>query len=265
MSDSLNRIAAMTARYYYLLRSSWLRPLEIIYWPAMQMLVWGFLYTYLYESQSEMASTAELLLGAVLLWDVLFRGQLGFTFTFLEEIWSRNLANLMMSPLKPTELAASLMLMSLIRLLIGTIPVTLLTLLLFGFNIYALGPGLIAFFVNLVLTSWAIGLVVAGLVIRQGLGAESLAYSIMIVLLPLCCVYYPVEALPAWLHPVAWALTPTYVFEGMRAVLIDGVFRADLMVECLALNLIYLGLGFTAFIVLLDSTRHKGGLLTMGE
>ncbi len=42
------------------------------------------------------ASTAGLLLGAVLLWDVLFRGQLGFTFTFLEEIWSRNLANLMM-------------------------------------------------------------------------------------------------------------------------------------------------------------------------
>jgi len=227
--------------------------------------VWGFLYTYLYESKSAMASTAGLLLGAVLLWDILFRGQLGFTFTFLEEIWSRNLANLMMSPLKPAELAASLMLMSLIRLLIGTVPVTLLALLLFGFNIYALGPGLILFFLNLVLTSWAIGLVVAGLVIRQGLGAESLAYSIMIVLLPLCCVYYPVEALPAWLHPVAWSLTPTYVFEGMRAVLLNGVFRADLAIECFTLNVVYLGLGFSAFISLLQSARHKGGLLTMGE
>src|ERR1700754_4894227 len=113
MIDSLNRIAAMTARYYYILRSSWLRLLEIIYWPAMQMLVWGFLYTYLYDSKSSMASTAGLLLGAVLLWDVLFRGQLGFSFTFLEEIWSRNVANLMMSPLKPAELAASLMAMSL--------------------------------------------------------------------------------------------------------------------------------------------------------
>ncbi len=80
--------------------------------------------------------------------------------------------------------------------------------------------------------------------IRQGLGAESLAYSIMILLLPLCCVYYPVWVLPVWLHPVAWSLTPTYVFEGMRALLIDGVFRADLMIECLALNVVYLGLGF---------------------
>lgn len=265
MKDSLNRIAAMTARYYYILRSSWTRLLELIYWPAMQMLVWGFLYTYLYDSKSAMASTAGLLLGAVLLWDVLFRGQLGFTFTFLEEIWSRNIANLMMSPLKPAELAASLMLMSLIRLLIGTIPVTVLTLLLFGFNIYAMGFGLIAFFINLVLTSWAIGLVISGLVIRQGLGAESLAYSIMILLLPLCCVYYPLEALPLWLQPVAWSLTPTYVFEGMRAVLLGGVFRADLMIECLAFNVVYLGLGFTTFMLLLRSARHKGGLLTMGE
>src|ERR1700742_1601526 len=216
----MNRMAAMTARYYYLLRSSWLRLAELVFWPAMQMLVWGFLYTYLYESKSSMASTGGMLLGAVLLWDVLFRGQLGFTFTFLEEIWSRNLANLMMSPLKPAELAASLMLMSLIRLLIGTIPVTVLTLVLFGFNIYAIGPGLILMFINLVLTSWAIGLVIAGLVIRQGLGAESLAYSIMIVLLPLCCVYYPLEALPTWLHPIAWSLTPTYVFESMRWMLI---------------------------------------------
>ncbi len=265
MTQSLNRIAAMTARYYYILRSSSLRLLEIIYWPAMQMLVWGFLYTYLYDSKSAMASTAGLLLGAVLLWDVLFRGQLGFTFTFLEEIWSRNLANLMMSPLQPFELAASLMLMSLIRLVIGTLPVMLLTFVLFGFNVFAMGPGLLAFFLNLVLTSWAIGLIVAGLVIRQGFGAESLAYSIMIVLLPLCCVYYPVAALPLWLHPVAWSLTPTYVFEGMRAVLLDGTFRTDLMIECLALNAVYLGVGFTTFVALLQSARHKGGLLTMGE
>ena len=56
-------MAAMTARYYYLLRSSWLRLAELIFWPAMQMLVWGFLYTYLYDSKSSMASTGGILLG----------------------------------------------------------------------------------------------------------------------------------------------------------------------------------------------------------
>ena len=265
MRDSLSRIGAMTARYCYLLKSSWLRLLELAYWPTMQMLVWGFLYTFLYASDSSLLNTAGLLLGAVLLWDVLFRGQLGFTFTFLEEVWSRNLPNLMMSPLKPTELAASLMLMSLVRLLIGTIPVTFLTLLLFAFNIYALGLPLIALFINLVLTGWAVGLVISGLVMRHGLGAESLAYSVMILLLPLCCVYYPIWVLPVWLQPVAWSLAPTYVFEGMRAVLLDGVFRSDLMLECFALNIAYLAVGFATFLFLLRSARHNGTLLTMGE
>ncbi len=265
MLDSVGRIAAMTARYCYLLRSSWLRVLELAYWPTMQMLVWGFLYTFLYDSGSKLASTAGLLLGGVLLWDVMFRGQLGFTFTFLEEIWSRNIANLMMSPLTPAELAASLMLVSFVRLVIGTIPVTLLALFLFAFNIYALGFPLFGFFLNLVLTSWAVGLVICGLVMRHGLGAESLAWSVMILLLPLCCVYYPVWVLPAWLQPVAWSLAPTYVFEGMREVLLHNTFRADLMIECLGLNLVYLAGGFATFLLLLRSARYSGTLLTMGE
>ena len=265
MSNSVSRIVAMTSRYYYVQRSSWLRLLDLVYWPTMQMLVWGFLYTYLYQSRSELAGAAGVLLGAVLLWDIMFRGQLGFTFTFLEDMWSRNIANLMMSPLTPVELAASLMVMSLIRLLIGTIPVTILALLLFGFNIYGLGFGLLAFFVNLVFTGWAIGLVIAGLVVRYGFGAESLAFSVMILLLPLCCVYYPVWVLPAWLQPLAWALAPTYVFEGMRGVLLGHVFRIDLAVEALMINLVYLAIGFGSFLFLLRSARHSGSLLTMGE
>jgi ABC-2 type transport system permease protein len=231
----------------------------------MTMIVWGFLQTYLSQERSNLAGAAGLFLGAVLLWDVLFRGQLGFTFTFLEEIWSRNLANLMMSPLRPAELAISLMLMSFVRLVIGTIPVTILAAVIFGFNIYGLGLGAAAFFANLVLTGWALGLVISGLVLRNGLGAESLAYSVMILLLPVSCVYYPVSILPIWLQPIAWLLPPTYVFEGLRAILLDHNFRGDLMLGCLGLNLVYLGLAFGTFLLLLRSARHNGALLSTGE
>src|SRR4029077_12714549 len=155
-------------------------------------------------------------IGAVLLWDILFRGQLGFSISFLEEMWSRNLANLMMSPLKPIEFVIALMIMSVVRLAIGAVPVTLLAIAFFGFNLFGLGLALAAFFVNLLLTSWAIGIFVSGLVMRNGLGAENFAWSIMFISLPLTCVYYPVSVLPAWLQHVAWALPPTYVFEGMR-------------------------------------------------
>jgi ABC-2 type transport system permease protein len=265
MSDSLERIAAMTLRYWYLLRASWPRLIELVYWPTMNMIVWGLLTFWFTDHQSATLETAGSLLAAVMLWDVLFRGQLGFTFSFLEEVWSRNVANLMMSPLRPAEFAVSLMVMSLMRLVVGMAPVSLLALMLFNFNIYGLGLSLVAFFANLMFTSWSVGLVVSGLILRNGSAAQSFAWSVMMLLLPVSCVYYPVTILPAWLQPLAWSLAPTYVFEGMRAALIDGVFRADLMLEGFALNLVYLGLGLTTFVLLTQSARHKGMLLTMGE
>ena len=136
----------------------------------------------------------------------------------------------MISPLRPIEFVAALMIMSIIRLAIGMVPVTLLAIAFFGFNLYGLGFALAAFFMNLILTSWAVGIVVSGVLLRNGMGAESLAWTLMFLLMPLTCVYYPVSVLPDWLQPVAWALPPTYVFEGMRALIIDHVFRADLMI-----------------------------------
>jgi ABC-2 type transport system permease protein len=265
MNGSIERVGAMTLRYWYLLRKSWPRLLELVYWPTLNMIVWGLLTFYFSERQSTTIEIAGGLLAAVMLWDVLLRGQLGFTYSFLEEIWSRNIANLMMSPLRPAEMAGSLMVVSLIRLVLGMTPVTGLALALFGFNVYSLGLPLIAFFANLVIMSWAIGLVVAGLVLRNGMGAESLAWSAMMLLLPVSCVYYPVTILPAWLQPVAWSVPPTYVFEGLRAALLTGAFRADLMLAAFALNLVYLSLGFGVFLLLVRSARHKGSILAMGE
>ena len=166
----MHRIHAMVLRYWYLLMSSWPRLLELIYWPALQIITWGFLQNYISQSSGFFARAGGSLIGAVILWDILFRGQLGFSISFLEEMWARNLGNLMMSPLKPIEFLISLMIMSLIRLAIGVIPMTLLALFFFDFNFFAIGLPLIAFFCNLIFTSWSIGIFVSGLVLRNGLG-----------------------------------------------------------------------------------------------
>jgi ABC-2 type transport system permease protein len=157
------------------------------------------------------------------------------------------------------------MLMSLIRLAIGIVPVTLLAIAFFGFNLYALGLALAAFFLNLVVTSWAVGIVVAGVLLRNGMGAETLAWTLMFVLMPLTCVYYPVSVLPDWLQVIAWMLPPTYVFEGMRALIMEHRFRADLMLEAFALNAFYFALAAIAFLQLLESSRRAGSLLQTGE
>jgi ABC-2 type transport system permease protein len=201
----------------------------------------------------------------VILWDILFRGQLGFSMSFLEEMWSRNLGNLMMSPLTVGEFVVSLMTMSVIRLAIGVIPMTLLAIGFFGFNLYGLGFALVAFFCNLIFTSWAVGLVASGLVLRNGLGAEGLAWTLMFGLLPLTCVYYPVAVLPGWLQIAAWCLPPTYVFEGMRALLADHAYRADLMIEAFAINVVLLVIAALVFALLLRSARINGALVQSGE
>ena len=262
---SPQRITAMILRYWYLLVSSWPRLLELLYWPALQIITWGFLQTYIAQNANFFARAGGTLIGAVILWDILFRGQLGFSISFLEEMWARNLGNLMMSPLKPIEFLIALMIMSLIRLAIGVIPMTLLALFVFGFNFYSIGLPLIAFFCNLIFTSWSVGVFVSGLVVRNGLGAESIVWTLMFAVMPLACIYYPVDVLPHWLQYVAWCLPPTYVFEGMRALLIEGTFRTDLMLQALAINLALLVASFGAFLALLRSAKRNGSLLAAGE
>jgi ABC-2 type transport system permease protein len=170
-----------------------------------------------------------------------------------------------MSPLKPIEFLIALMIMSLIRLAIGVIPMTLLAMMFFNFNLYGIGLPLIAFFCNLIFTSWSVGIFVSGLVMRHGLGAESIVWTLMFGLMPLACIYYPVTVLPHWLQYVAWALPPTYVFEGMRALLMDHVFRTDLMVDALAINVVLFIASFAIFLALLRSARRNGSLIQSGE
>lgn len=262
---SLRRIGALVRRYMYLLRSSGVRIVELIYWPFLQMLTWGFLQKYLASTDNPYAQAAGVLIGSVLLWDILFRSKIGFSTTFIEEMWSRNLGSLLTSPLRPFELVAALSLWSIIRLSVGMVPVAIAAFIIFGFNLLDLGLALVAFFFVLVLTSWSLGLVAAGVILRYGLGAEELAWSMAFLLLPLCCVYYPVAILPDWLQPVALALPPTHVFEGMRSILLHNTFDPADLWWALGLNAIYLAAGYATFSWFLNSARENGTLLQLGE
>ncbi|RTL63794.1 MAG: ABC transporter permease [Hyphomicrobiales bacterium] len=262
---SARRIWGLVLRYWYVMRSSWPRTAELVYWPLVQMLTWGFLQNYLNNTTSVAGRAAGLFIGAVLLWDILVRSQLGFAVAFLEEVWSRNLGHLMMSPLRPFELVAALVIVSFTKLSIAMVPVTIMAYWFFGYNLLGLGIAFAVFFANLVFTSWAIALVSTGVVLRWGLGAESFAWLIVFALLPLCCVYYPVATLPVWLQAVALALPPTYVFEGLRAIVLNGVLDVKLMVEAFLLNILYFAGGYATFAYYLQSARVNGTLVQMGE
>jgi ABC-2 type transport system permease protein len=259
------RIGALALRYLYLIRRSWIRIVELAYWPTVQMILWGFITHYLVGHSDLLNQATGLLLSGVLLWDILFRSQLGLSVVFFEELHARNLAQLLVSPLQPMELILALMLISLVRTLIGVGIAVLLAIPFYGFNLFTLGPPLIVFFLTLVLMGWAIGLLVASLVLRYGMGAESIAWAAIFAIAPLCGIYYPVAILPAWLQPLSWALPASYVFEGMRAVLLDQTFRLDYLFYGLLLNAGYLGLGIRVFLATVHQARARGSLLQSGE
>lgn len=263
-SLAIERIFALLMRYFFLLRSSWPRLLEIAYWPTVQMIIWGFTSIHFSHAGPELTA-GGILISAVLIWDSLFRSHISYTLSFLEEMWSRNLANLFVSPLRPWELILALATISMIRTLIGMIPAALLAIPFFGVSVFELGLPLLGFFLNLVFTGWAISQVVTGILLRFGLGAESLTWMLPFLLAPFSCIYYPLETLPDWMQSVAACLSTTYVFEGMRALILRQEWMPELLWKALSLNLLYFLFGLFAFWFSLRSARQRGLLLQSGE
>lgn len=265
MYMSLQRVFALVMRYLYLMGSSWPRLIELIYWPTMQMILWGFINQFFVGHSEWVAQAAGLLIGAVLLWDVLFRAQLGVSVVFFEEMYSRNLGHLFVSPLRPYELVMALLTVSFLRTSIGVGAAAGLAVVLYRYSIFDMGLPLVAFFANLLVMGWAIGLMVVALVLRYGLGAESLAWAVIFAVAPLSGIYYPISVLPDWLQKIALLLPSSHVFEGMRAVVRDHVFSLDSFWMAVLLNLIYLLIGFALYLFAFHVARKRGLLLQMGE
>jgi ABC-2 type transport system permease protein len=259
------RVGAMIQRYLFLIRSSWPRMVSMFYWPTLQILIWGFIQMFLIQHSTFFAQAAGVLIGAVLLWDVMFRGQLGFSLSFFEEIWSRNMGHLLVSPLRLSEFIVALMVMSTIRTLIAVIPAAIIAYLIFDFSILSLGVMLGAFLFSLLMFGWAVGLIVSGLALRYGQSAEELAWALLFLLAPIAAVYYPVSILPGWLEPIAYGFPLAHVFEGLRAIIIDGHIRLDHLAWSFGLNAVYIALGVGVFLYFFEQARERGMLLQLGE
>lgn len=271
MSGAARRVWGLVYRHLALYRRSWPRVLEMAYWPVLQLLVWGFVTRYLVQGQGEGGGAigpagiaAGALLGGVLLWEVALRGQMGFSLSFLEEIWSRNLGHLMVSPLRPRELVAALMAISVLRVAAGVGPAMLLALALYGFGLFAMGPVALAFLAALLLMGWWVALGVTAMVLRHGAGAEALAWSVLMGLTPFSAVFYPVSVLPDWARAVAWALPSSHVFEGMRAAL-DGRPAGVHLAWAFGLDALWMAAAAALFLRELRRARRTGALLNLGE
>jgi ABC-2 type transport system permease protein len=260
----LRRIWGLMYRHLALYRRSWPRVLELMYWPVLQMCIWGFTASFLAARAGAAVFAASALLGGVLLWEVALRSQMGVAISFLEELWSRNLGHVFVSPIRPWEMLAALVGISFMRMLTGVLPAILVAYLLYSFNLFALGPLVVLFFANLMVMGWWVALGVISLILRHGAGAEALAWSVLFGLTPFSAVFYPVSVLPRAVQPIALALPSAHVFEGMRAAL-DGVVLWDQLAWAVGLNAVWMAAGLLLFARQFRQARLRGALLNIGE
>ncbi|WP_214102759.1 ABC transporter permease [Acrocarpospora catenulata] len=257
------RVTGVVLRDLAALRRSPVRVFEIIFWPVVELVVWGYVTLFL-ESQ-KVPFVVSMLLGAVLLWQVLHRASNEVAIGFLEDIWSRNLLNMHVTPVTPPEYMTGLVLFSLTKIAAGITAMALLAYVIYGFGLLTVGIGLVPFMALLMIMGWALAFVAISCVLRFGEGAQVLAWSLVFVFQPLAGVFYPVSVLPQPLQYIAAFVPATHVFEGMRAVLNGGAIPWDRMAFAGVLDVVYVALALWLYAVTLRHARAKGRLSRFGE
>ena len=262
---SLTRIYGLFLRHFYLITRSFPRILDLVYWPTIQITLWGFISNFFATHTTYYNNAVGVILTCAILYDFLFRTSIGFNMLFLEEIWSRNFTNLFIAPMKIGEILTSLVITALIRSLIGLIPAILLTSPLFGISILDLGIFLFLLFLSLYIFGITLGILVSSGLLRFGPSFENIAWSTMFLLAPFGCIYYPIETLPEIFQKIAYVLPLVYIFEEARNILINQTVDIENIYNAFIWNVFYFSLSITLFYYSFNAAKNKGTLINMGE
>ena len=260
-----NKIYALSLRHIYLIKGSFPRILDLIYWPTIQIFLWGFISKFFTLNSTYYENTVGIILSAAILYDFLFRSSISYNMMFLEEIWSRNFTNLFIAPIKISEIIAALTFTAIFRTLIGLVPAALLAIPLFDVSIFKIGIPLIFLLVSLYIFGVTLGLLVTSGLIRFGPSFENIAWASLFFLAPLGCIYYPIEILPEWLQIIAKLLPLVHLFEEMRNILINDLINYYEVLKACIISFIYFSGGILIFYYSYAGAKERGTLINMGE
>ena len=260
-----SKIYALSLRHIYLIKGSFPRILDLIYWPTIQIFLWGFISKFFTLNSTYYENTVGIILSAAILYDLLFRSSISYNMMFLEEIWSRNFTNLFIAPIKINEIISALTFTAIIRTLIGLVPAAILAIPLFGVSIFKIGLPLIFLLISLYIFGVTLGLLVTSGLIRFGPSFENIAWASLFFLAPLGCIYYPIDILPEWLQLIAKTLPLVYLFEEMRNILIDNVINYYAVIKACIISSLYFIIGVVVFYCSYNGAKLRGTLINMGE
>jgi len=260
-----NKIFALSLRHVYLIKGSFPRILDLIYWPTIQIFLWGFISKFFTETSSYYENTVGIILSAAILYDFLFRSSISYNMMFLEEIWSRNFTNLFIAPIKISEIISALTITAIFRTLIGLVPAALLAIPLFDVSIFKIGFPLIFLLTSLYFFGVTLGLLVTAGLLRFGPSFENIAWASLFFLAPLGCIYYPIEILPEFLQHAAKLLPLVHIFEELRNILINDVVSFSAITKSITISAIYFIFGVIIFYWAYFGAKKRGTLINIGE
>lgn len=236
----LRRIFAISLRYLYLFKHNPDKWVDLFYWPAVDLVLWGITTLFIKSLEPGFATVTLMIVSGLIFWQVTWRGQIEITIHILEELWNKNLINIFVAPLKFSEWIASFFILGAINLVVGFSFVTLASWWLYKVNIFVFGIYLIPFIILLFMSGWWIGLLVGALILRFGSRSQGLAWSFPWAISPFSAIFYPLSILPEWVQQVSAFFPTSYVFEGVREVIDTGHLDITKIYYSLALNIIYL-------------------------
>ncbi len=255
---SLRRIAAMVMRHLYMFPRTLERWSESIYWPVLDLVLWGLTTRWVETARGGVSHLALAVLTAVVFWQVVWRANYEISVNLLEEVWSRNLVNLFATPLSVWEWSVSLIVLGILKNLLTLAVGAGAIWLLYQMNLFSVGWMMLPFLFSLLMSGWFIGFTASGVIIRYGQSVQSIAWMAGYALAPFSAVFYPVAVLPRWAQTIAAALPMTYVFEGMRQVLRGGPSPVSELLISFGLNLLYLALSVLFFGAMFEKSRERG-------
>lgn len=255
---NFGRIWAVVLRHLHLFTKSLDRMADMVYWPVMDIVLWGFTTRWVQQSGGTLQNVPIMILTALVFWQVVWRANYEISVNLLEEMWNANLVNMFSTPLKPIEWVFAVMILGLLKIF-GTLLVGIGAVwLLYSLNIFSLGWSLIPFLILLMFSGWFMGFLASSLIMWGGTKVQTIAWTMGFLFAPFSAVYYPLSILPDWVQNIAHALPMTYVFEGMRMIILNGTFSWDFVMKSAILSVLYLTLSISLFLFVCEKSREKG-------
>ncbi len=252
----LYRILGVILQEYYLTLHSLEIFIDIFFYPMMTLIVFGFISVYV--AGSNLVVAHNVLLG-MFFWQVISVAQYSVAMLTLWNIWSRNLSNLFVTPLTVEEFLTASTLSAIIKSGIVFASATVISLLVFNFNIFIIGiDTILAVFVNLVLFAFSIAIFILALLFRFGPRIQALAWGLIALFQPLSATFFPVQILPTAIQPFAYMLPSTYAFEAARYGLAHHTIDMRSILMSFGLNIVYLLLSWWFFKIMFKKSRKSG-------